>query len=285
MTIVRFHRASSANRSPLSDEQIMAKAPAVFAHSAHQNRGKRYVHIPTHELLSNFREHGFLPYDVSTARIRKSADQSRNGFQKHLIRFRPAEAMLPEVARVVGDLVPEVVMINSHDGSSSYELLGGIFRFACANGLIVADAMIGAIRVRHTGRVLDNLIEGSYEIAAQSGKVVERVEQMRKVHLGLPAMRHFAEQAIALRWDAEDAPVSPDTLVSPRRSEDTADTLWNVFNRAQEALLRGGNRYWQRDDEGRLTMRTTRPINGITQSVEINRNLWQLAERELARAA
>ena len=51
----------------------------------------------------------------------------------------------------------EVVMINSHNGSCSYQLMAGIFRLVCTNGLIVG-ARIAAINIRHMGHTGEEVI-------------------------------------------------------------------------------------------------------------------------------
>ncbi|EEF6566847.1 DUF945 domain-containing protein, partial [Salmonella enterica] len=30
----------------------------------------------------------------------------------------------------------EIILLNSHDGSSSYQMVPGLFRFICTNGLV-----------------------------------------------------------------------------------------------------------------------------------------------------
>ena len=54
-------------------------------------------------------------------------------YTKHMIRMRyagHAEAR-PEAN--------EIILINSHDGASSYQMLAGVFRFVCCNGLVVGS--------------------------------------------------------------------------------------------------------------------------------------------------
>jgi hypothetical protein len=46
---------------------------------------------------------------------------------------------------------PELVLINSHDRSSAYQLHAGLFRFGCGDGMIVADATFEPISIRHSG--------------------------------------------------------------------------------------------------------------------------------------
>jgi hypothetical protein len=66
-----------------------------------------------------------------------------------------------------------IVLLNSHDGSSSYQMLAGCFRFVCSNGMVFGDTH-SDIRVRHSGNILDNVIEGAF-------KVLEGFEQVDDV--------------------------------------------------------------------------------------------------------
>ena len=86
---------------------------------------------------------GFHPTD---ARQRRSRGE-RRGYARHMIRFRQAGESL----RIV-DCMPEIILINSHDATSAYQLRGGLYRFVCCNGLISA-CEFGMIRVPHRGNV------------------------------------------------------------------------------------------------------------------------------------
>jgi len=63
-------------------------------------------------------------------------------------------------------------------------------------------------------------------------------------------------------------------ILNPRRAEDTPNNLWTVFNRVQEAVLRGGNMIV--DARGR--MRTAKPIRNLDKSLKFNQELWSMAE-------
>lgn len=72
-------------------------------------------------------------------------------------------------------------------------------------------------------------------------------------------------------------PVTESQTLAPRRFEDRRDDMWTTFNRVQENMMKGGLR--GRNRSGRTT--TTCPVNGIDQSVKLNRALWVLAEELL----
>jgi hypothetical protein len=79
---------------------------------------------------------------------------------------------------------PEVILINAHDGSCAYKLMAGMFRFACANGIIVGEQW-KPIHVPHKGRdTVAKVIEGTYE-------VVELVEDKLK---GRTVVAHATER-------------------------------------------------------------------------------------------
>ena len=67
------------------------------------------------------------------------------------------------------------------------------------------------------------------------------------------------------------------TLLQARRSEDEGNDVWQVVNRCQESLVRGGVSDLRHDARGRL--RSIRALRGIDSKVTLNKALWGLAER------
>lgn len=55
-----------------------------------------------------------------------------------------------------GTEVPEIILLNSHDGLSSYQMIPGMFRFVCTNGLVCGTSF-GEIRVPHKGDIVEGL--------------------------------------------------------------------------------------------------------------------------------
>jgi hypothetical protein len=83
----RFASHSPALRSeyPLSDDQIRAVAPSIFAPAPHESRSERYRYIPTAIVLQELRGEGFEPFMVCQTRVRHD---DRRDTTKHLIRLR-----------------------------------------------------------------------------------------------------------------------------------------------------------------------------------------------------
>jgi hypothetical protein len=275
-----MHFTSTANRA-LDLEQIAHLAPSAVATTAHASRSERYTYIPTIEVIKGMQSEGFFPVFAKQSTAR---DESKANFTKHMVRFRRSGQDL-----AVGDVFPEIVLVNSHDGSSAYELMAGLWRLACSNGMTVSESTLAAIKVRHTGNIVHNVIEGSFSIAEQSQKTLGKVKDWTGLQLTDGEQGIFAEAAHTLRFADENGqthtPITPRQLLDIRRTADSGNDLWRTFNRVQENTVRGGltartrsgydaDQRWQRSRAV-----TTREIKGIDQDVKLNRALWTLAEK------
>lgn len=273
----------------LDEQQMAAAAPSIFAGDKHGSRSEKYTYIPTIDVLRGLLKEGFQPVEV---RQGGSRDDEKRGFTKHMIRMRHAGDTLSKLANV-GDTVRELVLLNSHDGTSSYQLMDGLFRLVCSNGLITCEG--GEMqRVAHKGDIIGNVIEGAYRIIENAGAVTERVQTMQALQLSAPEQQAFAEAALELRFSAKNddgtikaAPVEPAAILRLHREADRGADLWRTFNVVQENLVNGGAGYVHRAANGRRSRRETRPVNSIDGNVSLNRALWTLAAKmaELKSAA
>lgn len=263
----RFASHAPALRSdhPLSDEQIRRVAPSIFADCPHASRSERYRYIPTAAVLTELRAEGFQPFMVAQTRVRHT---DRREYTKHMIRLRHA-------SQIHGAEADEIILLNSHDGSSSYQMLAGMFRFVCCNGLVCGD-IVADVRVPHKGDVSGQVIEGAYEVLHGFERVNESRAAMQAITLDEGEAAVFARSALALKYDRTDkpAPITEAQLLTPRRFDDRRPDLWSVFNRTQENLTKGG--LAGRSAHGRR--QHTRPVQGIDQDIRLNRALWLLAD-------
>ena len=234
----RFAHRSPVLRSdhPLSDDQIRTVAPSIFAETPHESRSQRYSYIPTAAVLTELRKEGFQPFMVCQTRVRHE---------------------------------------DRRDGTSSYQMLAGMFRFVCQNGLVCGDTFAD-VRVPHKGNVTDHVIEGAYEVLQGFERVQHSRDAMRAIALEEGEAEVFARSALALKYDdpGKTLPITESQVLRPRRFDDNRLDLWSTFNRVQENLVKGG--LTGRTANGR--QQRTRPVQGIDQNVRLNRALWLLAE-------
>ena len=267
----RFARNTRVLRtdSPLGEDQMRAAAPSVFAEGKHSSRSERYTYIPTIEVMRGLKREGFEPFMVAQG---ASRIEGKAAFTKHMIRMRHAGQVQtrPEAS--------EVILINSHDGASSYQLLAGVFRFVCCNGLVVGN-VIDDIRIPHKGNIQGEVIEGACRVLDQFEAVEASAEGMKALTLKPEEERAFATAALALRFGERGegqppAPITAEQLIEARRPEDLGHSLWTTFQRVQENVMRGGQS--GRSAQGRRLH--TRPVGSIDRAVSLNRALWVLAE-------
>jgi hypothetical protein len=261
---------TTINASTLSMDHVRTFAPASFAMAAAESTSATYRFINTAEIMGALMDAGFQPTHATQARSRKRAP----GFARHELKFR-----VPVQEVDLHDCVPNLCLVNSHDGSSSYQLRAGLERLVCRNGLLVPMANLSVIRISHRKGLVGDLVAGAQRIAEQFKHVGPVVRAMRERELQRAEREFLARRAIELRYGEKPAqiPVTIESLLQPRRTEDADDTLWCVFNRLQEALIQGGVPSVTRT--GRHTR--TRAISSIGRSIAINEGLWSIASRML----
>ncbi|EKC2495546.1 DUF945 domain-containing protein [Salmonella enterica] len=261
----RFGRINQIRRDrPLTHEELMQYTPSVFGEGKHTSRSEKYSYIPTITLLENLRREGFEPFFACQSRVR---DPGRRDYTKHMLRLRRA-------GQITGQQVPEIIILNSHGGESSFQLLPGIWRQVCANGLVCGQSF-GEIRVPHRGDIAEKVIEGAYDVLGVFDRLEEKRDAMQSLLLPPPAQQALAKAALTYRFGEEHQPVTTAQVLTPRRREDYGQDLWTVWNTLQENLLKGG--LPGRTAQGKRTH--TRAVNGIDGDVRLNRALWVMAEQ------
>ncbi|WP_368949428.1 DUF932 domain-containing protein [Enterobacter ludwigii] len=267
----RFGRINQIRRDrPLTNEELMAHVPSVFGTDKHESRSDRYTYIPTITLLDSLKQEGFQPFFACQTRVR---DQSKREHTKHMLRLR-------REGQITGKQVPEIILLNSHDGSSSYQMLPGLFRAVCQNGLICGESF-GEVRVPHKGNVVEKVIEGAYEVLGIFDRVEEKRDAMQSLLLPPPAQQAMAKAALTYRFGEKHQPVTESQILSPRRWQDDSNDLWTTYQRIQENLIKGG--LSGRTTKGQRAQ--TRAVKGIDGDVKLNRALWVMAENMLQLAS
>lgn len=266
------------NTRPLTEDELRQRAPSIFALDAHESRSNRYRPIPTIEILRGLAKEGFLPVGAKQSTVRTPG---REGHCKHLVRLRRVD----DAAKYrVGDVVCEQLLRNANDGSSSYDLLSGLFRIRCMNSLVAMQEQIETIKVRHSGDVRAKVIEGTYKVLNASHLALTAPQEWAAMKLNRDEAVAFAEAAHMLRFgEPEDGEqphaIQPVALLAPRREDDQAPDLWTNFNVIQENCIRGGLVGHAPDVNGVMRKRTMGAINSVDGDVKLNRALWTLAAK------
>lgn len=256
------------DNAALTRHQIANVAPSVFSTHAADDRSQRYTFIPTYDVVEALQGEGFFP--VSARQI-NARSETGSAFGRHELRFRRAQDVgVTARNELIG--IPEIVLLNSHDGTSAYKLMAGVFRQVCSNGM-VASCDIGEVSVRHSGKVAEEVIDGCIKVVEQADEFVRRLKDWGGINLTPTARNAFATAALGLRYDQGESPIEPSKLLVPQRYYDKGTDLATTVNVVQENLIRGGMRGYAQGKR-----RTVRAIKGIDQDIRLNRSLMTLAE-------
>lgn len=137
------------------------------------SRATRVIHISLLiSILNRLREKGFQPFFAGQSRVR---DLSHREYSKHMVRLR-------RKGNINGKDVPEIILLNSHDRSSGYQMLPGIFRFVCTNDMVCGNNC-SEIHVSYKGDIIGQVIGGDYEVPGVFDKVTENMEEMKGISL------------------------------------------------------------------------------------------------------
>jgi hypothetical protein len=230
----------------------------------------KYKLAKTSEMVKRIEGLGFTMDKFVALKTRK---KERQGFQKHRAIFTSPDL------KATADGVPQLLLTNSHDGTSSVVLQLGFFRFVCSNGLVVGDNIIEPVRVRHSGNGFDErLIVAINHIVAQAHKLTESIDKMKSTLLSPSEIIAFQREALTKRLG--DAKIESFSM-PVYRDEDKATDLFTVMNVIQENLIRGGARVILEQD-GKRKDKAIRRVNSLVSQTEINTMLWDLASQKVA---
>ena len=255
-------------KNTLSEFYLRQNVPSIFSEVHHNSA--RYNMIPTMVLVNAMAGQGYYP--IKANQKRKINPENRQ-FARHVIRFRHESALAAEKDQII----PEIVLLNSHDGTSVYKMMLGIFRVVCSNGLIVAESTMASISVRHTGgqEVINRILTGAREISAQGSRVIDVINTWRQKPLDLLQQRDYARGAWDIYRAGKDVKAYIPSLIAPVRAADTGKDLWTIFNVVQERLIKGG--FNTQNAAGYY--RRARSITSIDRDINLNKALWSYTEQ------
>ena len=268
--------------TPMTDEQLREACPYVFA-KAPTNPGVsgKYVQATTKDVIDDMAKMGWYPVQAKQCRAKKGSKGIRSF---HMVAMQNDEMTIPSPDGKTEAYV-RIIIQNSHDGFNSFKFMMGLYRCVCSNGLVVADAEFEAFSIRHINYSFEELRQVVVAATSAIPALREKTIAMRETVLTEEQKRELAVETYKIRKGVtEDVKVEEATvndLLTPVRSEDEGNTLWNVFNVLQEKMIKGG--FSATGKNGKV--RKQRSIKSIKKDTEYNQQLWSVAERYMAVAA
>lgn len=254
----------------MTEATLRSIAPAAF--SDHHRMTDRYSQVPTFKVLERLADVGYLPVDASQEKSRR-----RNPAHViHRVVLRHEDHVNKPAS--VGAQVPQIMLVNSHNGRTKLRMYAGMYRFICANGLVVGDHSF-RMEMAHGGDAITHALRFAEQMTDGLDLLEKKIAAWSNIKLSDMRALEFARKAAALRFGASATSYDPAMLLEARRDEDRGSDLWRVFNVVQENTVRGGME--GRGENGRAVR--SRELASIQQNTAFNSDLWELAE-ELASA-
>ena len=252
---------------------LQRTVPSIFAVDSSHKTSDKYELIPTIKIVEQLASKGF---HITKAMQTNTRIAQNRGFAKHMLRFRHERA----TANADG-LFPEIVLVNSHDGLSSYRLMAGVYRMVCSNGLI-AGSTADEVRVRHQGDIVGQVIEGTYSVIDTAQNMLTQADVMGQISLNQDERMLLATTALELKAK-EGEIVTSDNAARYLRARNMHDSkrtdLFTTFNIIQENMIKGKVQTIGRDRFNRRVVTTSREVKSIDTNVKLNKALWTLAEK------
>lgn len=242
-------------------QNIKENVPAIFSTKPHHKMSDKYQFVPTYELMEKFMNEG---WDLSRA-----TQIGRGLFGKHEVRLRHGE--IPNV----GDCIPELILTNSHNGTTTFSVSTGLHRLVCSNGLTVPTSISQSFKLRHTNFDMGEVRKVTDEFANHLPIIGQSLEKMSSKILSLDEQMDYVDKAKVIRWVNGEKPtgLSFEEILQPLRIEDSEPSVWNTFNVVQEKFVRGGLKY-----KGTKRVTRMRELKNISNLSKVNTELWELAE-------
>tara|TARA_R110000803_G_scaffold48837_8_gene101587 strand:+ start:19199 stop:20008 length:810 start_codon:yes stop_codon:yes gene_type:complete len=257
--LLKYHRPVSLTR-----EEILEKAPSVFATEASGHVSEKYTFIPTTQVIEDMEGLGWKVY---SAEQRTARTKARNVHTKHLLRFRN------ESLSDVLDCIPEITLTNSHDGRNAFQFYVGLYRPEVQSSFVIRHETLNGLRIKHQWYTLNEVRDVTQKVINHLPTLIEQVELLNNTNIGRTEQREYAMRAMMTRWGKDYPSILQKVVLNPLRGEEV--TLWDAFNNVQNHILNGGITYTLASKR----QQTVRAITNVDLKIKINEELWEVTQK------
>jgi hypothetical protein len=137
---------------------------------------------------------------------------------------------------------------------------------------------MGSFVMRHLGYSFDELKQLVNKAVEALPGVVQKINTLSDRVMTAREQADFAKKALEVRLGEEKVFTDYEVrqVLMSNRKEDDGNTLWKVFNRVQEHLVRGG---FEVETADKKSSRKVRKITNMQKDLELNQQLWALTEQ------
>lgn len=254
----------------------------------HQDLKETYGFVKTEDVLNIFANKGWVVASETVANVRRT---DKVGFQKHMLRLENSDFQeIPGLPNVHKSR-PQLCLLNSHDGTTSFRMFLGLIRFACMNGIISGTA-VNDIKLVHSKNIIKRLPDSIEHVANGIPTMIEQIQKLSGKSFSSIALQEFVKSCVDFRLQNVNKIVDVDYNSALRvfRESDSGIDAFTMMNRVQESLIRGGRvqgvRYIYekavKDADGKVVghknvSTTTRGLRSVSGQLNVNRLIYDKA--------
>lgn len=267
----------------LTKEEIARQAPIVLATAPTAEVSDQYTFASTETIIDDLSTLGWLPSEVSQ---RKSRSKNTN-FSPHMVKFSSPDLKISKNDGGIENVsYPQIILKNRHDGLGKIELTAGLFRLVCSNGMIIATAKFGEVKIAHRGYSFDEMREVINKRVEAIPEQIQVMNDMQSLTLNRTEQEELARQAIIIRSNVqagtEEAQellkrvdkVTLNELLNPVRKDDEGSNLWNTYQVVQERITKG---LFHMPMGPKAKVRQVREISSFEKDLSFNKELFTVA--------
>ena len=154
----------------------------------------KYSFVPTIQVIEDIKNLGWVPTEATAVRARKERTAGKG---KHMITFEHEDFKTEDNEKI------QILLINSHDGTSNFQLEIGVFRLVCSNGLVIKDNDMGVVKVRHLGYSFKDITAAVNQLVSNIPNVFKKMTKMKETELDESQMAELALKSACVRFNLE----------------------------------------------------------------------------------
>jgi sulfate adenylyltransferase subunit 1 (EFTu-like GTPase family) len=143
---------------------------------------------------------------------------------------------------------------------------------------VISESVFDSYKIKHLGERENDVSNAVAKITQVKSKLLSKVAKFEAIKLNQDEKQAFLQSALPLRFSEHLELDNPNELLEPLRTEDMKDDLYTTLNILQEQFLSKSSKItgYNKDTGRRFT---AKGVTSISKDVEINKGLWDIAER------
>lgn len=265
------------------DRSYLESVLPVPCRSRDDSLSDKYVQFSTLDVIDALAPEGFVPV---AARAQGCRGETNPLFQVHEVRLAHRDYMtaleIQDAGTFTSTGIPEIVIVNSHNGERALSLEMAVYRQVCSNGMVLPDkGTFEGYRHKHIGISPEDILDWCIKAAGGFVPLMEAIRKFERLQLSDGEEAAFAFKAAKLltehgRPEVEDY----HQLLTPHRYHDgERHDLWTTFNKVQENAARGSRDIRVKSNgTGRRRNQSLRGCGSILRGNAFDKDLWSLME-------